>query len=154
MVEGKGHEPRKSECMNQRATRTDQRDLLLLFSHSVVFDFSRPHGLQHTRPPCPSPTPRAYSDSYPSSWWCHPTTSSSVVPFSSRFPSFPVSGSFPVTQFFTSRGQSTGVSASASVLPMNIQGWHPLGWTGLTSSDHLAFYFQESKKKAKFPCGS
>ena len=153
MVEGKGHEPTKPECRNQRATRTDQWDLLLLFSRSVVSNSSRPHGLQHTRPPCPSLTPRAYSNSYPPSRWCHPTISSSVVPFSSRLPSFLASGSFPVTQFFTSRSQSIGISASASVLPMNIQGWHPLGWTGLTSSDHLAFYFQESKKKTGFHVG-
>ena len=85
------------------------------------------------RPPCPSPTPRAYSNSCPSSRWCHPTISSSVIPFSSHLQSFPVSGSFPMSQFFTSGGQSIGVSASASVLPMNIQDWFPLGWTCLIS---------------------
>ena len=90
------------------------------FSHSVVFDSLRPHGLQHARLPCPSPTPRAYSNSCPLSQWCHPTTSSSVVPFCSHLWSFPASGSFPMSQFFTSGGQSIGVSASASVLPMNI----------------------------------
>ena len=90
-----------------------------------------PMDLQHTRPPCPSPTPRVYSNSCPLSQWCHPAISSSVVPFSSCLQSFPVSGSFPVSQFFTSGGQSIGVSASASVLPMNIQDWFPLGWTGL-----------------------
>ena len=90
-----------------------------------------PHGLQHTRPPCPSPTPGAYSNSCSSSQSCHPTISSSVVPFSSHLQSFPASGSFQMTQFLSSGGQSIGVSASASVLPMNIQDWFPLGWTSL-----------------------
>ena len=85
------------------------------------------------RPPCPSPTPTAYSNSRLSSRWCHPTISSSVTPFSSCLQSFPASGSFPMSQFFPSGGQSTGVSASASVLPMKIQDWSPLGWTGWTS---------------------
>ena len=93
----------------------------------------RPHGLQHTRLPCPSPTPGAGSNSGPSSWWCHPTISYSVVPFSSCLQSFPASGSFPMSQFFTSGGQSSGDSVSASVLPMNIQDWFPLGWTGWIS---------------------
>ena len=100
------------------------------FSHSVVSNSLQPHGLQHTRPPCPSPTPGAYSNSYPSCRWCHPTISFSVIPFSSCLQSFPASGSFPMSQFFTSGGQNIGVSASASVLPMNIQDWFPLGWTG------------------------
>ena len=91
------------------------------------------HGLQHTSPPWPSPTPRAYSNSCPSHQWCHPTISSSVVPFSSCLQSFPASGSFPMSQLFTSGGQSIGVSTSASVLPMNIQDWFPLGWTGWIS---------------------
>ena len=91
-----------------------------------------PHGLQHTRPPCPSPTPRVYSNTCPLSQWCHPTVSSSVVPFSSRLQSFPASGSFQLSQFFMSGGQSIGVSASASVLPM-IQGWFPWGLTSLIS---------------------
>ena len=86
--------------------------------------------LQHTRPPCPSPTPRVYSNSRPLSRWCHPTISSSVVPFSSCPQSSPASGSFQISQLFTSGGQSIGVSASASVLPMNVQDWFPLGWTG------------------------
>ena len=90
--------------------------------------------LQHARPPCPSPTPGIYSNSCPSSQWYQPTISSSVVPFSSCLQSFPVPGFFPVSQFFESGGQNIGVSASASVLPMNIQDWFPLGWTGLTSS--------------------
>ena len=86
------------------------------FSHSVVSSFLRPHGLQHARPPCPSPTPRVYSNSCPLSWWYHPTISTFVVPFSSRLQSFPASGSFQINQLFTSGGQSTGVSASTSVL--------------------------------------
>jgi len=92
-----------------------------------------PHGLQHTRPPCPSPTPRACSNSCPSSQWCHPTISSSVIPFSSCLQSFPASGSFPMNWLFISGGQSTGVSASASVLPVSIQDWFPLGLTSLIS---------------------
>ena len=92
-----------------------------------------PHGLQHTRLPCPSPTPGAFSNSCPQRWWCHPTVSSSVVPFSSNLQSIPVSGSFPMSQFFTSGGQSIGVSILASVLPMNIQDWFPLGFTGWNS---------------------
>ena len=103
------------------------------FSHSVVSDSLRPHELQHSRPPCPSPIPGVYSNSCPLSQWCHPTISSSVIPFSSCLQSFPASGSFPVSQFFTSDGQSIGVSASTSVLPMNIQHWFPLGWTGWIS---------------------
>ena len=100
------------------------------FSHSVMSDSLRPHGLQHTRLPCPSPTPRAYSNSCPSHQWCHPTISSSVVSFSSHLQSFPTSGSFPMSWFFASGGQSIGVSASASILPVNIQDWFLLGWTG------------------------
>ena len=101
------------------------------FSHSVVSDSLRPHGLQHTRLPCPPPTPSACSNSSPLSWWCHSTISSSVIPFSCCFQSFPASGSFPTSQFFTSGGQS--IRASASVLPMNIQDWFPLGSIGLIS---------------------
>ena len=93
----------------------------------------QPHGLQHARPPCPSPTPGVCSNSCPSSRWCHPTISSSVVPFSSHLPSFPASGSFTMSQFFASGGQSIGASASVSVLLVNIQGWFPLGLTGLIS---------------------
>ena len=103
------------------------------FSYSVVSTYLRPHELQHARLPCPSPTPRAYSNSCPLNQWCHPTISSSVIPFSSCLQSFPASGSFPMSQFFTSGGQSIGASASASVLPMNIQDWFPLGWTGWIS---------------------
>ena len=99
----------------------------------VVSDSLRLRGLQHTRLPCPSLSPRACSNSCPLNRRCHPTILSSVVPFSSCLQSFPASGSFPMSQFFTSGGQSIGVSASASVLPMNIQDWSPLGWTGLIS---------------------
>ena len=91
------------------------------FSHSVVYDSLWPHGQQHTRLPCPLPTPGVYSNSYPLSQWCHPTVSSSIVPFSSCLQSFPASGSFQMRQFFTSGGQSIGVSTLSSVLPMNIQ---------------------------------
>ena len=100
------------------------------FSGSVVSDSLWAHELQHASLPHPSPTPKAYSNSCPLSQWCHSTISSSVVPFSSHLQSFPGSGSFPMSQFFTSGGQSTGVSASASILPMNIQDWFPLGWAG------------------------
>ena len=102
------------------------------FSHSVMLDSLQPHGLQHTRLRCPSPTSRVYSNSCPLSWWCHPTISSSVIHFS-FLQSFPGSGSFPVSQFFSSGGQSIGISVSISVLPMNIQDWFPLGWTGWIS---------------------
>ena len=103
------------------------------FSHSLVSDYLWPHGLQQARPTCPSPTPRAYSNSCPSSRWCHPSTSSSVVPFFSCLQSFPASRLFPKSQFFASGGQSIGVSASASVLSVNIQDWFLLGWTGWSS---------------------
>ena len=106
---------------------------LLLFSCSVVSDCLRPHGLQHARPPCPSPSPRACSNSCPLSRWCHPRISSCVIPFSSRPQSFPASGSFPMSQFFTSGGQRTGASTSASVLSLNIQGWFPFGLMGMNS---------------------
>ena len=102
-------------------------------SRSVVSDSLRPHESQHTRPLYPSPTPGVHSDSRPSSQWCHPAISSSVIPFSSCLQSLPASGSFPMSQLFTSGGQSIGVSASASVLPMNTQDWSPLGWTGRIS---------------------
>ena len=103
------------------------------FSHSLMSDSLQPHGLQHATPPCPSPTPRGCSNSCPSSQWCHPTISSSVFPFSSCLQFFPASGSFAVNQFFKSLGLSIVASASASVLSMNIQGWFPLGLTGLIS---------------------
>ena len=103
---------------------------LVQFSCSVVSDSSRPHESQHARLPCPSPTPRVYPNPCPSSQWCHPAISSSIVPFSSCPQSFPASGSFQMSQLFASGGQSIGVSALISVLPMNIQGRFPLGWTG------------------------
>ena len=102
-------------------------------SLSVVSDSLWPHGLQHARPPCPSPTPGVYPNSCPLSQWCHPTISSSIIPSSSPLQSFPASGSFQMSQFFTSGGQSIGASASASVLPMNTQDWCPLGRTGWIS---------------------
>ena len=103
-------------------------------SQSVVSDPLWPHGLQHANPPCPSPTSKfPYSNPCPLSQWCYPTVSSSIIPFSSRLQSFPASGSFQMSQLFTSRDQSIGVSASTSVLPMNIQDWFPLGWTGWIS---------------------
>ena len=108
--------------------------ILVQFSCSVVSDFLRPHGLQHARLPCPSPTPRACSNSCLLSQWCHPSISPSVLPFSSCLQSFPVPRSFQMSQFFTSCSQSMGASTSASVLPMNIQDWFPLGLTGLISS--------------------
>jgi len=110
-----------------------QKPNLVHFSHSVTFNSLWPHGLQHPRPPSPSPTSGVHPNLCPLSWWCHPTISSSVVPFSSRPQSFPASGSFPMSQRFTSGGQSIGVSASTSVLPMNIQDLSPLGWTGWIS---------------------
>ena len=96
-------------------------------------DSFQPRRLQHARLPCPSLSPGAYSNSCPSSRWCHQTLSPSVVPFSSCIQSFPTSGSFPMSQFFASCGQTIGISASVSVLPMNIQDWFPLGWTGWIS---------------------
>ena len=107
--------------------------LSVQFSRSVVSDSLRPHESQHTRPPCPSPTPGVQSNSCPLSRWCHPAISSSVIPFSSCPQSLPASGSFPMSQLFTWGGQSIGVSPSASVLPMNIQDWFPLGCAGCIS---------------------
>ena len=123
------------------------------FSHSVMSNPLQPIGLQHTRPPCPPPTPGAYTNSCPLCQGCHPTTSSSVIPFSSHLQSFPASGSFPVSQFFTSGGQSIGVSTSASILPMNIQNWSPSGWTGWISlqSKRLSRVFSNTTvQKHKF----
>ena len=103
------------------------------FSHSVVSDSLQPHESQHARPPCPSPTPGVHSDSRPSSQWCHPAISSSVIPFSSYPQSLPASQSFPMSQLFAWGGQRTWVSALASFLPKNTQGWSPLEWTGWIS---------------------
>ena len=118
------------------------------FSHSVMSDSLPPHEWQHARPPCPSPTPGVHSNPCSSSWWCHPTISSSVIPFSSCPQSFPASGSFQVSQFFASGGQSIGVSASISVLPMNTQDWSPLGWTGWISLQSKGL--QESSPTPQF----
>ena len=115
-----------------------------------MFNSLRPHGLQHARPPCPSPTPGPYSNSCPLSQWCHPTISSSAIPFSSCLQSFPVSVSLPMSQFFTSSGQSIRVSASASVLPTNIWDWFPLGltnWIALQSKG-LSRRLQNSSKSS------
>ena len=114
-------------------------DSSVQFSHALVSSSLQPYGLQHTKLPCPSPTPGACSDSHPSSWWCHPTISSSIISFSSCLQSFPTSGSFLRSQSFTSGGQSIGVLASASVLPMNIQNWFLLRLTGLISLQSKGF---------------
>ena len=113
----------------------------------------RPHGLQYARLPCPLPNPGAYSNSCPLSWWCHPTISSSVIPFSSCLQSFPASGSFQMSRLFASGGQSIGVSASASVRPMNIQDWFPLEWTGwisLQSRGLSRVFFNTTVQKHQF----
>ena len=120
------HQCRKIKC-HARAGSSVQ------FSHSVKFDFFQPHGLQHVRLPSRTPTFGGYSNSCPLSWWCHPTISSSAIPFYSHLQAFPASGSFHMSQLFTSGGQSIGVSASTWVLPMNTQDWSPLGWTGWIS---------------------
>ena len=108
----------------------------------------RPHGLQHARPPCPSPTPWAYSNSCPLSRWCHPAISSPVVHFSSHLQSLPASGSSQMSQLFTSGGQSIGVSASTSVLPMSTEDWSPLGWTVLAVQGTLKSLLQHQSSKA------
>ena len=108
-------------------------DFSVQFSHSVMSNSLQPHGLQHVRLSCSSPTPGTYTNSCPSSQGCHPTISSSVVPFFSCLKSFPASGSFQMNQFFALGSQSIGVSASTSLLPMNMQDWFPLGWTGWIS---------------------
>ena len=123
------------------------------FSRSVVSDSLRPHGLQHARPPCPSPTLGVYSNSCPWSQRCHPTISSSVIPFSFHPQSFPASRFFQMSQHFASGGQSIGVSASTSVLPMNTQDWSPLGWTGwisLQSKGLSRFFFNTTVQKHQF----
>ena len=122
------------------------------FSYSVLSNSLWPHGLQHARPPCPSPTPRVYSNSCPLTWWWYPTISSSVVPFTSCLQSFPASGSFQMSHFFAWGHQSIGDSASTSVLPVNIQDWSPLGWTGWISLQSvkgtLKSLFQHHSSKA------
>ena len=127
--------------------------LCVQLSCSGMSDSLWPHGLQHSRLPCPSPTPRTCSNSCPSSQWCHPTISSSVVPFSSHLQSFPALGSFPMSQFFTSGVQSIRVSASASVLPMNIQDWFPLGltdWISLQSKEFSRVFSNTTVQKYPF----
>ena len=119
--------------VKQLLTFKTSQILSVQFSHSVVSDFLWPHELQHARPPCPSPTPGVHPNPCPLSRWSHPTISSSVIPFSSCSQSFPASGSFQMSQLFASGGQSISISAWASVLPMNIQDWFPLGWTGWIS---------------------
>ena len=144
-AKGKGEKERHTH-LNAEFQRTERRDQCkevsssvingkksVQFSRSVMSDSLRPHGLHHARLPCPSPTPGPYSNSCPSSRWCHPTISSSIIPFSSCLQSCPASGSFPMSQFLASGGHSIGVSASASVLPMNIQDWFLLRLTGLIS---------------------
>ena len=128
---------------------------LVQFSRSAMSDSLQPHESQHARPPCPSPTPGVHSDSCPSSQWCHPAISSSVIPFSSCSQSLPASESFPMSQLFAWGGQSTGVSASASLPPKNTQGWYPLEWTGWISlqSKGLSKVFSNTKvQKHQFFC--
>ena len=126
---------------------------MYILSCSVLSDFLQPDGLQHARLPCPSPTPGAYSNSYPLNRWCHPTIFSSVIPFSSCLQSFPASGSFQMSQLFASGGQSIGASASASVLPMNIQDWFPLwltGWNSLQSKEFSRVFSNTTVQKHQF----
>ena len=132
-----------------------QYSKLVQFSRSIVSNSLWPHGLQHPRPPCPSPTPGAYPNSCPSSQWYHPTISSSVIPFSFCLQSFPASGAFPVSQFFASGGQGIGVSTSTSVLPTNIQDWFPLGltgWISLLSKGPSRVFSNTTVQKHQFFC--
>ena len=142
------HNPKQIQNTIQNKSKTTGSSVQ--FGSSVVSDFLRPHGLQHARPPCPLPTPGVYSNPCPLSQWCHPTISSSAVPFSSHLQSFPASGSFPMSQFFASNGQIIKVSASASVLPMNTHDWFPLGLTGSISlqSKGLSSLLQHHSSKA------
>ena len=141
---------------SQEAKAILRLNILILFScsvqssHSVVSDSLGTHEPQHIRPPCPSPTPRVYSNSSALSQWCHPTISSSVVPFSSHLRSFPASGSFPMSQLFASSSQRIGISASVPVLPLNMQDGFPLGWTGWISlqSKGLKSLLQHHSSKA------
>ena len=136
-------------CVQARLVQSVQ------FSCSVLSDSSWPHGPQHARPPCTAPTPGVYSNSSPLRQWCHPTISSSVVPFSSHLQSFPASGSFQMSHLFATGGQSIGVSASTLVLPMNTQGWSTLEWTGWMSlqSKGLSRVFSNTTvQKHQFLC--
>ena len=138
----------KKECIWISSNEVDQINSVQSLSCLRL----RRHESQHARPPCPSPTPGVHSNSCPSSWWCHPAISSSVIPFSSCPQSFPASGSFKMSQLFASGGQSIGVSASTSDLPMNTQDWSPLGWTGLISlqSKGLSRVFNTTIQKHQF----
>ena len=143
------HRELEYKVTNSRGTQNNKKVWPLQFSLSVVSSSLQPQGMKHTKPPCPSPTPRVYSNSCPLSWWCHSIISSSVIPFSFHLQSFPVSGSFQMSQLFTSGSQSIGASVSASVLPMNIQDWWPLGWTGLIlQSKGLSRVFSSTKFKS------
>ena len=137
-------------CHSLELNSSSKNSFLLQFSCSVVSDSLRPHKQQHARPPCPSPTHGVHPNPCALCWWCNPTTSSSVVPFSSCPQSFPPSGSFPMSQLFTSGGQSTGVSASTSVLPMN---WSPLGltsWISLQSKGLSRVFSNTTVQKHQF----
>ena len=136
-----------SKALCQVTKSHSQRFSSIKFSHSVMPNSLWPHRLQHARPLCPPPTPGVYSNSCQ---WCHPTISSSVVPFSYCLQSFPASGSFPMSQFFASGSQSIGVSASASVLPVNIQDWFPLGWISLLSKALSRVFFNTTVQKHQF----
>ena len=141
------HKPEKSLNLPNLTVQSVQ------FSRSVVSSSLQSHELQHARPPCPSPTPRVHSDSHPLNRWCHPAISSSVVPFSSCPQSLPASGSFPMSQLFAWGGQSTGVSALASVLPMNTQDWSPLGrtgWISLQSKGLSRVFYNTTVQKHQF----
>ena len=152
----KGQEFHGYWCLYTGRKLWEREDMFPLIQFSSVAqlcltDSLRPHELQHTRHPCPSPTPRVYPNSCPLSWWCHPTISSSIVPFSSRLQSFPASGSFQMSQLFASGGQNIGVSAS--VIPMNTRDWSPLGWTGwisLQSKGQSRVFFNTTVQKHQF----
>ena len=141
------------ECLKGKGWKTGLTEESS-FSHSVVSDSLQLHESQHTRPPCPSPTPKVHSDSHPSSQWCHPAISSSVVPFSSCPKPLPASESFPVSQLFPSGGQSTGVSALASFLPKKSQGWSPSEWTGWISLQSKGLLQHHSSKSSILQCSA
>ena len=152
---GIGYNLDRVEWINRRERKISVQSISQ-FSLSVVSDSLRPHGLQHTRLPCPSTTPGAYTNSCSLSWWCHPTISSSVIPFSSCLQSFPASGSFRMSHFFKSGAQSIGVSASASVLSINIQDWFPLRLTGSPCSprDSQSLLQHHSSKASTLQCSA
>ena len=136
-----------------KQAKAEQKIISVQFSRSVVSDYLRPHESQHNRPPCPSPTPRAYSNSCPLRWWCHPAISSSLVPFSSCLQYLPASGSLPMNQPFAWGGWSIGVSALASVLPTNTQDWSPLertGWISLQSKELSRVFSNTTVQKHQF----